>query len=150
MGGQRKDFESCRPIFAAMGTNINYQGKAGSGQHCKMVNQIMIAGTISGLCEALAYMNAKGLDPDTVMRSVATGAAGSPQLDANGPKILSRDDAPGFFIKHFIKDMRLAREEAQDSGLNLEILSDTLKHYEKLAEEGYGDLGTQALYRYYE
>ena len=150
VGGEQADYEACRPIFQAMGTNINYQGKAGSGQHCKMVNQIMIAGTISGLCEALAYMDAKGLDPDTVMASVATGAAGSHQLDANGPKILARDDAPGFFIKHFIKDMRLAQQEAIDSGLTLEILSDTLQHYEKLAQQGLGELGTQALYRYYQ
>ena len=148
-GGDQPDFEACTPVFQAMGTNINYQGPAGSGQHCKMVNQIMIAGTISGICEAFAYMKAKGLDPDTVMRSVATGAAGSHQLDSNGKKILEGDEAPGFFIKHFIKDMRLAQQEARDSNLDLEILGDTLRHYEHLEAQGLGDLGTQALQRYY-
>ena len=150
VGGDREDFEACRPVFQAMGTNINYQGPAGSGQHCKMVNQIMIAGALSGVCEAIAYARAKGLDLDTVLQSVATGAAGSAQLNANGPKILDRDDRPGFFIKHFIKDMALAREEGERSGLTLDILSETLAHCRQLQEKGMGDLGTQALIHYYE
>ena len=149
VGGSFRDYEECLPIFSAMGTNINYQGGAGCGQHCKMVNQIMIAGTISGICEAFSYMRAKGLDPDMVMRSVSTGAAGSHQLDVNGPKMLAGDDAPGFFIKHFIKDMGLAQQEALESGLNLEILSATLQHYRDLQDRGLGDLGTQALLRWY-
>ena len=134
----------------AGGTNINYQGEAGCGQHAKLANQIMIAGTLSGVCEALTYAKAKGLDLPTVLRSVSTGAAGSKQLDIFGPKILAEDYAPGFFMKHFIKDMKLALTEANMSELCLDVLSQVLANYEELEAEGYGDLGTQALMKYYE
>lgn len=150
VGGDKEDYEICLPLFEAMGTNINYQGKAGCGQHCKLANQIMIAGTLSGICEALAYAKAKGLDLETVLNSVSTGAAGSRQLDMFGPKILEGDYAPGFFVKHFIKDMKLALTEANRSELNLGVLSQVLANYEELAVEGYADLGTQALMKYYE
>ena len=150
VGGSREDYEACMPLFKAMGTNINYQGAAGSGQHAKLANQIMIAGTLSGVCEALTYAKAKGLDLQTVLNSVSTGAAGSKQLDTFGPKILAGDYAPGFFMKHFIKDMKLALTEANISGLSLEVLSLVLSNYEELAQEGLGDLGTQALIKYYD
>lgn len=150
VGGDQEDYEACLPLFEAMGTNINYQGKAGYGQHCKMANQIMIAGTLSGVCEALTYAKAKGLDLETVLKSVSTGAAGSKQLDTFGPKILAGDYAPGFFMKHFIKDMKLALIEANMSELDLGVLSQVLANYEELEAEGYGDLGTQALMKYYE
>ena len=133
-----------------MGTNINYQGMAGCGQHAKLANQIMIAGTMSGICEAFTYAKAKGLNLETVLNSVATGAAGSKQLDAFGEKILKEDYAPGFFMKHFIKDMKLALTEANRSEVNLDVLSQTLANYEMLEAEGYGDLGTQALMKYYQ
>lgn len=150
VGGERADYAACLPLFEAMGTNINYQGKAGSGQHAKMVNQIMIAGSLSGICEALAYAKAKNLDLQTVLNSVSTGAAGSKQLDANAPKIVSGDYRPGFFLKHFIKDMSLANEEALKSGLTLEVLQQVLANYIQLEEAGYGDLGTQVLIKHYE
>ncbi len=150
VGGTKEDYEACMPLFQAMGTNINYQGMAGCGQHAKLANQIMIAGTLSGVCEALAYARAKGLDLQTLLKSVSTGAAGSRQLDLFGPKILDGDYAPGFFIKHFIKDMKLALAEANISELDLEVLSLVLSNYEVLAREGYGDLGTQALMKFYE
>lgn len=150
VGGDKEDYEACLPLFEAMGTNINYQGKAGCGQHCKLANQIMIAGTMSGICEALTYAKNKGLDLDTVLKSVATGAAGSHQLDAFGTKILAGNYEPGFFMKHFIKDMKLALIEANMSELDLGVLSQTLANYEELEAEGYGDLGTQALMKYYE
>ena len=149
-GGRREDYEACRPLFEAMGTNINYQGEAGCGQHAKLANQIMIAGTLSGVCEAITYAKAKGLDLPTVLRSVSTGAAGSKQLDIFGPKILAEDYAPGFFMKHFIKDMKLALTEANMSELSLDVLSQVLANCEELEAEGYGDLGTQALIRYFE
>lgn len=149
-GGRREDYEACRPLFEVMGTNINYQGEAGCGQHAKLANQIMIAGTLSGVCEALTYAKAKGLDLPTVLRSVSTGAAGSKQLDIFGPKILAEDYAPGFFMKHFIKDMKLALTEANMSELSLDVLSQVLANYEELEAEGYGELGTQALMKYYE
>lgn len=86
VGGDKEDYETCMPLFQAMGTNINYQGEAGCGQHAKMANQIMIAGTLSGVCEALTYAKAKGLDLRVLIDSLATGAAGSKQLDAFGKK----------------------------------------------------------------
>lgn len=150
VGGEKADFEACMPLFEAMGTNINYQGKAGCGQHAKLANQIMIAGTLSGVCEALTYAKAKGLDLETVVKSVATGAAGSRQLDLFAPKIMAGDFAPGFFMKHFIKDMTLALNEANRSGLSLEVLSQVLANYEELQAAGHGELGTQALIKYYE
>ena len=150
IGGKEEDFEACMPLFEAMGTNINYQGEAGCGQHAKLANQIMIAGTLTGVCEALSYAKAKGLDMPTILKSVSTGAAGSKQLDTFGPKILEEDYAPGFFMKHFIKDMKLALVEANISGLSLEMLSLVLANYEELEAEGLGDLGTQALMKYYE
>ena len=149
-GGEKEVFLECMPIFKAMGTNIRYQGKAGSGQYCKLANQIMIAGTLSGVCEALSFAKAKGLDLQTVIDSVATGAAGSAQLNSLGSKILDEDYAPGFFMKHFIKDMKLALIEANMSDLELSVLSQTLANYEELAAEGFGELGTQALIKYYE
>lgn len=150
VGGEQADYEACLPLFRAMGTNLNYQGRAGCGQHAKMANQIMIAGALSGVCEALAYAKAKGLDLETLLRSVSTGAAGSAQLDAFGPKILAGDYAPGFFLKHFVKDMKLAEEEAEASGLHLEILQQALENYQALEAAGFGDLGTQALMKHYE
>ena len=149
VGGLKEDFEKCMPLFQAMGTNINYQGNAGCGQHAKLANQIMIAGTLSGVCEALTYAKAKGLDPQVFLDSVSTGAAGSKQLDIFGPKILAGDYEPGFFMKHFVKDMKLALTEANMSELSLEVLSLVLANYEELEAAGYGNLGTQALMKYY-
>ena len=138
VGGDREDFEILQPVFQGMGTNINYMGKAGMGQHAKMANQIMIAGALSGVCEALRYAQANGLDLETLLKAVSTGAAGS------------GDYAPGFFLKHFIKDMGLAEEEAEKKDLSLPVLHQVLKEYRELAKEGKGDLGTQALFTYYE
>jgi 3-hydroxyisobutyrate dehydrogenase/2-hydroxy-3-oxopropionate reductase len=150
VGGEEADYEACIPLFEAMGTNINYQGKAGSGQHAKLANQIMIAGTLSGVCEALTYAKAKGLNLQTVLDSVSTGAAGSRQLDLFGPKILNGDYEPGFFLKHFVKDMELALIESNRSELDLEMLSLVLSNYQVLEAQGYGELGTQALMKLYE
>lgn len=150
VGGDEIDYQACMPLFKAMGTNINYQGKAGNGQHAKMANQILIAGALSGVCEALTYAKAKGLDLQTLLDSLSTGAAGSKQLDTFGPKIINGDYEPGFFLKHFVKDMQLALIEANRSDLNLEMLSLVLSNYQILESQGYGDLGTQALMKLYE
>ena len=149
-GGDEADYEACLELFEAMGTNINYQGKAGCGQHCKLANQIMIAGTLSGVCEALTYAKEKGLDLDVFFRSVSAGAAGSTQFSTFAPKIIAGDYAPGFFMKHFIKDMKLALIEANRSGIDLGVLSQVLANYEELEAEGYGELGTQALMKFYD
>ena len=114
-----------------------------------MANQIMIAGTLSGVCEAISYAKAQGLDIQTLLDSVATGAAGSKQLDAFGAKIMNGDYAPGFFMKHFIKDMNLAVQEAEARNLDLKVLKQVLENYRTLEGE-WGDLGTQALIKFYE
>lgn len=151
VGGDKADFTACLPLFEAMGTNINYQGKAGAGQHAKMANQIMIAGTLSGVCEAFAYAKAKGLDLEVLLQSVAPGAAGSAQLNAFGEKIIQHNYAPGFYMKHFIKDMKIAQHEAEHSHLHLQILQQVLKNYEALVKQDANneELGTQALITHY-
>ena len=150
VGGDEADYAACLPLFRAMGTNINRQGPAGCGQHAKLANQIMIAGTLSGICEALTYARAQGLDLERLIASLATGSAGSKQLDAFGEKIIAGDYAPGFFLKHFVKDMGLALSEAQAKGLSLEVLDQALGNYRQLEDQGFGDLGTQALIKHYE
>lgn len=148
-GGDAEDYEACLPLFRAMGTNINHQGCAGCGQHAKMANQIIIAGTLSGICESLAYASRKGLDRHKLLGSLSSGAAGSRQLDLLGPKIVDGDYAPGFFLKHFIKDMGLALEEARNSGLEPEVLRQVLESCSALEAEGLGDSGTQVLIEHY-
>ena len=150
VGGDKAVYEDCIPLFKAMGTNINYQGTAGCGQHAKMANQIAIAGTLSGVCEALAYAKAKGLDLDVLLKSISTGAAGSKQMDSFAPKIIKGDYNPGFFLKHFIKDMGIAVEEANKSNLKLDILEKVLENYKMLEADGNGSLGTQALIKHYQ
>lgn len=148
-GGDKEAFDACMPVFEAMGKNINYEGKAGNGQHTKMCNQIAIAGAIAGACEALSYAKGVGLDVQTMLDSISTGAAGSAQMNNVIPRILKDDLNPGFFIKHFIKDMKLADEEAVDADVKLGTLEYVLGMYEKLEKDGLGDLGTQALIKYY-
>ena len=143
------DFVACKPLFEAMGENINYMGQAGNGQHTKLANQVAIAGAMSGLCEALSYSEKNGLDLETVFQAIRTGSAASRQMEAYGPRILRNDMNPGFFMKHFIKDMALAEEGAKDSGLELGVLNHVLCMYRELEAEGSGDLGTQALIQYY-
>ena len=150
VGGEEAAFERARPILEAMGKNVVYEGPAGSGQHTKMANQIAIAGAVSGVCEAIAYGRAEGLDLERMLATISTGAAGSWQMTGNGPKMISGDFAPGFYIKHFIKDMRIAGEEAQDAGLSLAMLDRVLAMYRELDAQGLGDFGTQALIRYYD
>lgn len=149
-GGDRAAFDACLPVFEAMGKNINYEGQAGNGQHTKMCNQIAIAGAIAGACEALAYAKAVGMDPQTMLDSISTGAAGSAQMTNVIPRILKDDYDPGFFIKHFIKDMKLADEEASGAKMKLGTLEYVLGMYEELEKKGLGDLGTQALIKFYE
>ena len=149
-GGEEDVFRRALPVFECMGKTIRYQGKAGSGQHTKMANQIAIAGTAAGVAEALSYAKAAGLDTAATLDAISGGSAVSWQMLNNGPKMLKRDFAPGFFIKHFIKDMSLAREEAEDRDLSLPVLSQVLDLYRALADKGLGDEGTQAIIRGYE
>lgn len=149
-GGDRQAFDTCMPLFEAMGSNILYEGQAGFGQHTKMANQIALSGAIAGVCEALTYARAVGLDEQIMLNSISTGAAGSWQMSNMAPRILKGDFAPGFFIKHYIKDMTIASQEAQGAGISLEILDTVCRMYHDLADRGMGDLGTQALIHYYD
>ncbi|MBP3399965.1 MAG: NAD(P)-dependent oxidoreductase [Erysipelotrichaceae bacterium] len=149
VGGNKDAYDKVYPLFECMGKNIVYMGKAGSGQHTKMANQVAIAGTIAAVNEALTYSKAADLDPDKVLSAISAGAAGSWQMSNNGPKMLKKDNSAGFFIKHFIKDMRLAQKEASDRGLKLEVLDEVLKIYEELSAEGCDDFGTQSIYRHF-
>lgn len=149
-GGDEAAFQAVLPLFEKMGANIVRQGPAGSGQHCKMCNQITIAATMVGVCEALAYARRSGLDPATVLRSIAAGAAGSWSLSNLAPRILADNFAPGFYVKHFIKDMTIAAGEADAMGLDTPGLDLALALYRRLAGQGGEDDGTQALYRLYE
>lgn len=150
VGGDQAAFEAVKPVFAAMGTNIVYQGQAGAGQHTKMCNQIAIASNMMGVCEALAYAEKAGLDPLTVLKSIESGAAGSWSLSNLGPRIIKGDYSPGFFVKHFIKDMGIAVQSAEEMGLTAPGLAMALSLYKRLAEQGEENSGTQALFKLYE
>ena len=149
VGGDEEDYRNCLPLFRAMGTNINYMGGPGMGQHTKIANQIVIAGTIAGVCEAMTYARAEGIDLSKFLRAVSTGGAGSHQLESAGPKILDRDFTPGFSVKHFVKDMILAADEAQKENINLDVLLTVLSHYRNLEDNGFSENGTQVLIKYY-
>ena len=149
VGGERQAYETLLPLFKAMGKTICYFGAAGSGQYAKMSNQIAIASNMMGVCEALAYAKKSGLDPEAVLRTISTGAAGSWSLANLGPRMLKGDYAPGFFIKHFIKDMRIAIESAEAMELELPGLKLAKKLYDELAAAGKENLGTQALLQRY-
>ncbi|MBQ3653858.1 MAG: NAD(P)-dependent oxidoreductase [Synergistaceae bacterium] len=149
VGGDEDDYRACLPLFRALGTNINYMGEAGMGQQTKLANQIIIAGTLAGVCEGLTYAKAKGLDMSRFLRAVSTGGADSKQLESAGPKILDRDFTPGFTVKHFVKDMLLAVDEANKESLNLDVLVTVLSHFKKLEEDFFADNGTQVLIKYY-
>ena len=150
VGGDVDAFERIKPIFEIMGKNIVLQGGAGSGQHTKMSNQVAIASGMMAICEAMAYAKKSGLDPETVLKSIESGAAGSWSLSNLAPRILKGDYAPGFFVKHFLKDMGIAIESAERMKLELPGLALAKKLYEKLAAEGGENDGTQALFRLYE
>ena len=150
VGGSVSGFERALPLFEIMGKNIVHQGPAGSGQHTKMCNQIAIASGMMAISEAMAYAKKSGLQPETVLKSIESGAAGSWSLTNLAPRVLKGDYAPGFFVKHFIKDMKIAIESAQAMGLDLTGLQLAKKLYDQLASKGCEDDGTQALFKLYE
>lgn len=149
-GGDLASFQIILPLLEAMGNNIVYVGSAGSGQHAKLANQIGVAGAIAAVSEMIAYARANGLDPEKLVSVWNTGSAASTQLKVSAPRALSGNMKPGFFIKHFIKDMNLAIQETENKHLNLEMLHTVRDMYQKMAEKGFEDLGTQALVKYYE
>ncbi|MFD1777705.1 NAD(P)-dependent oxidoreductase [Fredinandcohnia salidurans] len=147
VGGDEEVFEACKPLFEIMGENIVYQGPAGSGQHTKMCNQIAIASNMIGVAEAMVYAKKSGLDPETVLKSISTGAAGSWSLSNLAPRMIAGNFEPGFYIKHFIKDMGIALEEAKAMGMDTPGLELAIQMYEELAEKGEENSGTQAIYK---
>lgn len=150
VGGEEEVFQKVFPIFELFGSIIVYHGEAGAGQHTKMCNQLLITTNMIGVCEAIAYGLNAGLDIEKVLQSISSGAAGSWSLSNLGPRILKDDLEPGFYIKHFIKDMKIALEEAEKMNLDLPGLKLSKQMYETLLEQGYGDKGTQALIKYYQ
>ncbi|HAA2267269.1 oxidoreductase [Listeria monocytogenes] len=149
VGGSEDVFLKMKPIFDILGSSVILQGDAGAGQHTKMVNQIAIASNMIGVTEAIIYAEAAGLNPSSVLDSISGGAAGSWSLANLIPRVLKDDFSPGFFIKHFIKDMGIAISEAKQMGLELPGLTLAEKMYQTLAEQGLSEEGTQALIKYY-
>ena len=144
-GGDAEAVEATRPLFECMGKTIVHQGPAGAGQHTKMVNQVLIASNMVGVCEALLYGHKAGLDLETVLKSVGGGAAASWSLNNLGPRIIDRNFEPGFFVEHFIKDMGIALDAAKRMGLALPGLALAHQLYVAVQAQGYGKKGTHAL-----
>jgi 3-hydroxyisobutyrate dehydrogenase len=149
VGGDAAAFARAKPLFELMGKNIALHGGPGAGQYCKMANQIAVAVGMVSWCEALAYAKKAGLDPNAVHASISGGAAGSWALTNLAPRALGDNYAPGFYVKHIIKDMRIALESAAELKLDLPGLANAKKLYEQVAARGWEDCGTQALYRLY-
>lgn len=149
-GGDQDVFMRCKPLFACMGTSIHYMGEAGSGQHTKACNQIAVAGAVAAMSEALVYATTQGLDAQQVLNAITQGAGGSWQLANMAPRVLQHDFEPGFYIKHFIKDMHIVQTEMEQKNMELAMLQTVCAMYEELAKQGYGDKGTQALIHYYD
>ncbi len=150
VGGDGSAFEEVLPIFQSMGENIIHQGNAGAGQHTKLANQITIASNMIGVVEAIVYAKKAGLDPERVLDSISRGAAASFSLSQLGPRMLKGDFAPGFYVKHFIKDMTIALESAEEMGMSTPGLALSLKLYKEMAENGEADSGTQALIKLFQ
>ncbi len=149
VGGDKEAFEHVAPALNLMGANIVYQGGPGSGQHTKMANQIAIAAGMLGVCEAVAYAEKSGLDPEIVLKSISGGAAGSWSLSNLAPRMIAGNFDPGFYVKHFIKDMTIASASAKDLQMSTPGLDLAKQMYEKLASQGGQDFGTQALFKLY-
>jgi 3-hydroxyisobutyrate dehydrogenase len=149
-GGDEANFDYILPALQAMGKNIVLQGRAGAGQHTKMCNQIAIAAGMMGVCEAILYAEKAGLAPKTVLKSIEAGAAGSWSLSNLAPRMIDGNFEPGFYVKHFIKDMKIAIESAESMQVPVPGLKLAKELYDRFSQAGGDDKGTQALYQYYE
>jgi len=145
VGGQEVAYRAVVPLFEKLGKTIVHQGPAGAGQHTKMVNQVLIAAGMVGVCESLLYAYRAGLNPELVLQSVSTGAAGSWSLSNLAPRVLRGDFNPGFFVEHFIKDMGIALDECRRMQIALPGLALAHQLYVALQAQGHGRLGTQSL-----
>lgn len=149
VGGDEEAFNDCLPLLHLLGKNVILQGAAGAGQHTKMCNQIAIASNMIGVSEAIVYAEKAGLKPERVLQSISAGAAGSWSLSNLAPRMIDGDFEPGFYIKHFIKDMGIALEEAEAMKMDTPGLTLAKRLYDALAEKGEENSGTQALYKLY-
>lgn len=149
VGGDEAAFGRAKPLFELMGKTINRLGGPGAGQHCKMANQIAVAVGMVAWCEALAYAKKAGLDPNLVLGTISGGAAGSWAMTNLAPRALGENFAPGFYVKHILKDMRIALESAAEMKLDLPGLAAAKELYEEVVARGWEDCGTQALWRLY-
>lgn len=144
-GGEPSTFEKVHPIIMNFAADLNLFGKAGSGQHTKMANQTMVAGTMTGLIEMIAYSQAAELDLEKVVKTVNGGAGRNWSLENYGPKIIKQDYSPGFFVKHFVKDLGIVLEEASKMNIELPATKQAYQLYEQLQDKGYENEGTQSL-----
>ncbi|AMC93540.1 oxidoreductase [Erysipelothrix larvae] len=147
VGGSVESYETIKPLLEKMGTTITYMGPGGSGQHAKLANQTAIAGAIAGCAEALTYAIHHGLDPHAMLAVITGGSASSWQAANNGPKMITDDMNPGFFTKHFLKDLKLASEEK--GLLSLPVLQQVTQIYQSLVDLGYENDGTQCIIHHY-
>lgn len=148
-GGEKEVFDKLQEVFNCLGKHAHYFGEAGKGQLAKACNQIAVAATMFSACEALRFAEGAGLNPQQIIDALGAGAASSFSLISYGPRILKDDYAPGFKIEHFVKDLKIALQTAQEASLDLPCLELALKTYAKLQDEGFGSNGTQALYKFY-
>jgi len=149
VGGDKSTFERGFPLLDAMGGNIKLQGPAGSGQHVKMANQIACAGALAGVCEAISYARAAKLDPELMINTICTGAAGSKMMEFMAPKILAGDNSPIFMLKHMLKDLNIVMEESEKLGRDLPVTEFVCNAYRALEEKGMGDYGNHTLIYHY-
>lgn len=150
VGGDEDAYHLVYPLFELLGKQIHYLGKSGNGQHAKAANQIAVAGAVVAMSEAIHYMRINNLPEQDVLALISKGAAGSWQLENNGPRALVNDFAPGFYIKHFIKDMKIAQDVMKEHQEDLPMLNIVCNLYQQLQKEGFENEGTQALIKYYE
>lgn len=148
IGGDKEFFEKAS-LFLKLWAPILFMKVRRMRQHTKMANQVALTGCIAGVCEAITYAKKTGLDIQTMLDSISAGAAGSWQMSNMAPRMLKGDFDPGFFIKHYIKDMNIATEEGREAGADLSISEAVLAIYKDLEAKGLGDLGTQALLKHY-
>lgn len=146
VGGRREAMDGMMPVFQAMGSRITFMGGPGAGQHTKMCNQILVSGTMVGVCESLLYAARVGLDQKEVIDVIGKGAAGSWSINNLGPRIVRGDFSSGFYVEHFIKDMGIALQEAEAMGLSLPGLGLVQQLYVAVKAQGHGRSATQALY----
>ena len=150
VGGNKKVYEEkVLPLVQHLGKNITYFGEAGKGQYAKLANQIAIATTMISVAESFKFAKEVGLDLEDFFKTVSTGSGGSFSMTSYGPRILKNDFKPGFFVHHFIKDMRLALEECEKMNITLPGLEVAYKLYNELEEEARNTNGTQAISKWY-